>query len=351
MRRRDFLSSTLFAGMAGLAPDMGGLLPGAAQAAVAQPRAAAEDLKFFRILTGSAATTAFPVGTLVASVISNPTGSRPCLRGGSCGVPGLIAVALTSAGSVANIAAISNESIESGFAQADLVYSAFNGEGFYFRRAKQPKLRVIANLYSETVHLVVRRGSGIDDIRDLVGKRVSIDRAGSGTRFNVEIILNAYGVRLGQIKVAELEPSEAADRLLAGEMDAFFMIAGHPAPLVEDLIAAQAADILPLSTKAIETALKRHRFFNREVIPAGVYGRTSETETLGIGMQWVVSESADPDLIYAVTAALWHPANRKLLDGGHAKAQQIRPETALTGVSTPLHFGAERYYRETGLLS
>ncbi len=348
MRRRDFLSSALLAGLT--APGLAA--PGQALATMAQPRAAAEDLKFFRILTGSAATTAFPVGTLVASAISNPAGSRPCVRGGSCGVPGLIAVALTSAGSVANIAAVSNESIESGFAQADLVYSAYNGEGFYFRRAKQPKLRVIANLYSETVHLVARKGSGIEDIRDLVGKRVSIDRAGSGTRFNVEIILNAYGVRLAQIKaLAEVEPGEAADRLLRGELDAFFLVAGHPAPLVEDLISAQAADIVPLSTKAIETALKRHRFFNREVIPAGAYGSKSEIETLGIGMQWVVSESADPDMIYAITAALWHPANRRLLDGGHIKAQQIRPDTALTGVSTPLHFGAERYYREAGLLS
>src|SRR3546814_16514566 len=78
-------------------------------------------------------------------------------------------------------------SVESGFAQADLIYSAYSGEGVYFRRAKQPNLRVLANLYPETVHLVVRRGSGIDSITDLPGKRLSIDRTGSGTRFNAEI--------------------------------------------------------------------------------------------------------------------------------------------------------------------
>lgn len=314
-------------------------------------RAVGDELRFFRIVTGSAATTAFPIGTLVASAISNPTGSRPCERGGSCGVPGLIAVALTSAGSVANIAAVGNESIESGFAQADLVYSAYNGEGLYFRRAKQPNLRVIANLYPETVHLVARRNSGIQDIRDLVGKRVSIDRAGSGTRFNVEIILNAYGVRLSQIKAAELDPGEAADRLAAGEIDAFFLVAAYPAPVVAELTRRELATVIPLASRAIEAALKRHRFFTREVIPATSYPGVPETETLSIGMQWVVSETADAELIYDIVSALWQPANRKILDGGHVKAQQIQRNSALTGLSTPLHFGAERYYREAGLLS
>lgn len=343
MRRRDLLLSPFALAAAGLA------LPLASRPG--QARVAGDELRFFRILTGSAATTAFPIGTLVASAISNPAGSRPCDRGGSCGVAGLIAVALTSPGSVANIAAVANESIESGFAQADLVYSAYSGEGLYFRRAKQPNLRVIANLYPETVHLIARRDSGIQDIRDLVGKRVSIDRAGSGTRFNVEIILNAYGVRLSQIKAAELDPGEAADRLAAGEIDAFFLIAAYPAPVVADLTQKGIASVIPLAARAIEAALKRHRFFSREVIPAASYVGVPETETLSIGMQWVVSETANAELIYDIVAALWQPASRKLLDGGHIKAQQIRRENALTGLSTPLHFGAERYYREVGLLS
>lgn len=342
MQRRDFMFGALsLTAAAGLGPAQ----------AQAQTRAAADDLRFFRILTGSAATTSFPVGTVIASAISNPAGSRPCARGGSCGVPGLIAVALTSAGSLANIAAVANGSIESGFAQADLVHSAFNGEGVYFRRARQPNLRVIANLYPETVHLIVRSGSGINDIRDLAGKRVSLDRAGSGLRFNAEIILNAYNLRIAQLRVAEVDPGEAVDLLNTGELDAFFLVAGHPAPLVSDLLATGKAQIVPLAARAIEAALKRHRFFTRQVIPADAYPGMKETETLGIGMQWVVSESTDADLVEAVTAALWHPANRRLLDGRNTKAMEVRRETALTGISIPLHPGAERFYRSAGMLS
>ena len=72
-------------------------------------------------------------------------------------------------------------------------------------------------------------------------------------------------------------------------------------------------------------------------------------ETLSVGAQWVISAQFDSDFVYALTKALWNPRNRIMLDGGHAKARLIQLGTALDGVSTPLHPGAERYYREIGL--
>lgn len=343
MRRRDFLSTSLAAGFA---------LAAVPRLSHAQAATGSEGGSFFRILTGSAHTTAFPVGTTIATAISNPPRSRPCERGGSCGVPGLIAVALTSAGSVANLAAIANESIESGFAQADLAASAFLGEGLYFRRAAQPNLRVIANLYPETVHLVVRRGSGIAEPRDLAGKRVSIDRIGSGTRFNAEIILAAYGLRFSQLRIVEADPGEAADLMSKDGLDAFFLISGQPAPTVGDLTDRNIAELVPLAGRQIENALRRHRFFSRDVIAAGTYAGVDEIETLSIGMQWLVAEALDPALVYELLRALWHPQNRKILDAGPAMAQKIRLGTAVLGISTPpLHIGAERYYRELKLIA
>lgn len=338
MRRRDFLHASVALGTV-------------AAAAPFLPARARDTGGFFRILTGSAHTTAFPVGVTVASAISNPPGSRPCEKGGSCGVPGLIAVALTSPGSVANLAAIGNESIESGFAQADLVASAWQGEGIYFRRAKQANLRVLANLYPETIHLVVRRDSGITDIRELVSKRVSIDRAGSGTRFNAEIILAAYGLRLNQIRIVEADPGEAADLMVRDELDAFFLISGQPAPTVGDLTDREIARVVPVSGKQIEGALRRHPFFSRDIIPLNTYRGVPETETLSLGMQWIGPESLDPDLVYEILRAMWHPRNRKLLDAGPAMAQRIRLGTALLGVTVPLHAGAERFYREMKLIT
>jgi len=334
----------LLQGLAGPAALASGLLPGAS-------RAYEEDLRYFRILTGSAGTTAFPVGTAVATAISNPPGSRPCERGGSCGVPGLVAVAISSAGSVANIAAIASDSVESGFALADLVASAHAGEGIYFRRARQPNLRVIANLYPETIHLVVRPGGGIAKVSDLPGKRVGIDRAGSGARFDIEIILAAHGIRLTQVKPAEIDANEAADQLAAGNLDAYFLVAGYPAPTLAQLMINQQAELVPLAEQAAEAALKRHRFFTRDTIPADTYGKHPAIDTLAVGMQWITSQNIDADLIYSICQSLWHPVNRRFLESGPLASRPIRSSAAVEGLGTPLHPGAERYYREAGLLT
>src|SRR3954451_16828850 len=84
--------------------------------------ALAQATTFFRIGTGSISGTYYPIGGLVADIISNPPGSRPCAAGGDCGVPGLVAVAHTSDGSLANIKEIEAGNIESGFAQSDIAY-------------------------------------------------------------------------------------------------------------------------------------------------------------------------------------------------------------------------------------
>lgn len=310
---------------------------------------AAEESRYFRIMTGSAVGTYFPVGSLLASAISSPPGSRPCSAGGPCGVPGLIAVAVTSEGSVANVAAVAAGLAESGLAQSDTVSSAFHGEGTYFRRGRLQNIRVIANLYPENIHLVVRRGVKINDVRDLAGKRVSIDTPGSGTRLNAEIILNAYGIRLNQIRAIEEDPSVSADLFARDELDAFFLIAGYPATAVTDLALQGIATLLPITGRAADAIVRRYVFFGRDVIPVGTYEGIGQTATLSIGAQWVVAEAANADLIYEVTRALWHPANRRMLDTGHSKARLIRLENAMRGVAAPLHAGAARFYKEAGL--
>ena len=158
------------------------------------PVAAQQDITFFRIGTGGTVGTYFPIGGLIANAISNPPGSRACADGGSCGVPGLVATAVASNGSVANVAGIATGSMQSGFVQSDVAYWALNGTGIYEGRPKVDVLRAIANLYPESFHLVVRKGAGIKSIRDLKGKRMSLDEPGSGTLVDARLILAAYGM-------------------------------------------------------------------------------------------------------------------------------------------------------------
>lgn len=307
-------------------------------------------LRYLRISTGYATGSSFRVGMAIATAISSPPGSRACENGGSCGVPGLVAVAQTSEGSVANIAAVAGGQVDTAIAQSDLVWSAVNGQGIYFQRARFANLRVIANLYQESLHLVVRRGAGIAKVADLAGKRVSLDRPGSGIRFNAEQVLNAFGVRLNQIRIVEADPGDAYNLFAAGELDALFVIGAAPVQAVSDLIASGNATLVPLNGAGADTAIRRHRFYSRDVLP-NVYGADiGEVETLSVGAQWVIAETADDDLVYAITKSLWQPRNRPMLDAGYERGGLIRLGTALYGVSTPLHPGALRYYREIGAL-
>jgi TRAP transporter TAXI family solute receptor len=93
--------------------------------------AAAQEMRFFRIGTGGVAGTYYPIGGLIADIISHPPGARPCDKGGSCGVPGLVGIAQSSNGSVANVDAINSRTLESGFAQSDVAYWAYSGTGIY----------------------------------------------------------------------------------------------------------------------------------------------------------------------------------------------------------------------------
>ena len=123
--------------------------------------AAAQDPTFFRIGTGSAGGTYFPIGGTIANGISAPPGSRPCDEGGQCGVPGLIAIAQSTTASVFNNTAVQNGELEAGMAAADVTRSMYLGED-KFEGKPHDKLRIVANLFPEDLHLVLPKGTSIE---------------------------------------------------------------------------------------------------------------------------------------------------------------------------------------------
>ncbi|HAQ33712.1 MAG TPA: immunogenic protein, partial [Rhodospirillaceae bacterium] len=179
-----------------------------------------EDITFFRIGTGATSGTYFPIGGLIASAISNPPGSRACDRGGSCGVPGMIAVAQSTEGSVANIEAIAGGELESGLSQADVAHWALTGTKVFAKKKKAKgknnkdknkkplgeTLRAIANLFPENVHLVVRADKGIKSVFNLQKKRVSLGEPESGTLASVLLVLKGYGLTRKDMKPLYLPP-------------------------------------------------------------------------------------------------------------------------------------------------
>jgi len=310
---------------------------------------AAQEMKFFRIGTGGTGGTYYPIGGLIAHAISNPPGSRSCDEGGSCGVPGLVAIAQSANGSVANVNAIKSGALESGFSQSDVAFWAYTGTGIFADKGKVESLRAIANLYPESIQLVARKGAGIKSVKDLKGKRVSLDEPGSGTLVDARIILEAYGLSESDVTADFIKPTPAIDKIKDNQLDAFFIVAGYPTGAVAELASSVGAELIPIDGPEAEAIVKKYGFFAAQSIPAGVYEGIGETKTISVGAQWVVGAGVDEDLVYEITKAVWNEKSRKLLDNGHAKGKAITLESALDGVGIPLHPGAARFYKEAGV--
>ena len=298
---------------------------------------AAQAQQFFRIGTGGTAGTYYPVGGMIANAVSQP---------------GKIVVTAQAAnGSLANVTGIAGGAIESGFSQADVASWAFTGKGVFEGKPNVPGLRLIANLYPESVHLVVRKGSGIKTVADLKGKRVALDEPGSGTLIDARIILAAYGLKEADIKPEYIKPNQAGDKMKDGAIDAFFFVGGAPAGAIAELASSGAGiELVAIDGPQADAIRKTDSFFSPDLIAADTYKGVAATKTLAVGAQWITSDKADANTVYEITKALFGDVAQKMLTAGHAKGKFITKENAVKGAGIPFHPGAERFYKEAGLI-
>jgi len=309
----------------------------AAAAALVLAAGAAQAQQFFRIGTGGTAGTYFPVGGMVANTVSQPGK--------------IAATAQASAGSVANVNAVASGQLESGFSQADVATWAHTGTGVWEGRPAVTGLRLIANLYPESVHIVARKGAGIRTVADLKGKRVALDEPGSGTLINARAILAAYGLKDSDLRPEYIKPNQAGDKLKDGSLDAFFFTGGWPAGAISELASSGAGiELVSIEGPQADAIRRASSFFAPDTIPAETYKGVGAVRTLAVGAQWVTSDKVDANLVYEIVKALFSDAGQRAMGAGHAKGKFITKENAVQGAGIPFHPGAARYYREVGVL-
>jgi TRAP transporter TAXI family solute receptor len=329
-------------------------LAAAVGALVSADRAQAQAPQFFRIGTGSAGGTYYPIGGIIANAISCPPGAPCNVAGATDGVPNLIAVAQATQGSVQNVNLIQSGNAESGFTQSDVMHWAYTGTGLFDGRPKLERLRFIAHLFPEHIHAVVRKDSPIRTFSDLRGRRIAVGLQASGARIGSEMILEANGLRPGQGYQAEyLNQAQGTERMQDRGLDATFTVVGYPAAAFTEFCSRAGCRILPIEGAEAQRVIERAPFYGTGVIPRTAYeGLEADVPTLTVGALWAVRDSVPADTVYAITKALWSETTRGLMDRGHAKGREIVREGALTGRGVvPFHPGAERYYREAGILN
>lgn len=314
--------------------------------------ASAQDIRFFQLGTGPTGETRFPVGGLIANALSNPPGSRECEKGGSCGVPGLVAVAKSTNGSLANVEAIAARRLDAALVHADIAYWAYHGSGIYRGKGAVSNLRGIAMLYPESLHLVARKDAGIRSVRDLRGKRVSFGDKDSGSAVHGRLLLEAYGLSPKQVKLVDLKAGPAADALAAGTLDALLMVDAYPVPTIAELARTTAITLVPLAGPEIDRLRGRSPFLSAGEVAGGTYaGIPDPVATLEVGVALVTGAEQGQQLIYGVTRALWHPSTQRMLAEANPRAKRIRLDVrAIEAMGIALHGGASAYYFDAGIV-
>lgn len=303
----------------------------------------------FQILTGSTGGTYFPVGQLIAGLLSHPPGVDRCESQPVCGPAGVIISARTSDGAVANVLAVNAGRAESGLAQGDVVAQAVAGTGAFAARGKQAALGVIADLFAEDVHLLVARHAKIASVADLKGKRVSLGAESSGTSVTVRAVLAAYGIAEWRLKARHDSADVDVQLMSQGKLDAFFFVGGRPVALVDDLLRRGVARLVPIDGKGRDRLIQTQGAISADAIPAGTYPGAPSVQTVSVRALWIVNLKQPEPLIYGLTRALFAPGNAASL-AAQPPADKIRLATAITALPAPLHPGAARFYREVGRL-
>ena len=314
-----------------------------------------ETVTFFQIGTGSPGDEYFAVGERLAAAISRPPGTPRCERGLPCGVAGLVAVAKSSAGPVANVRAVSAQHFDSALVAAPVLDLATRAETPFRGEAPVRNLRAIAGVYREALYLISRRSAGIGGIADLKDMRVSVGPIGSGTREAALPVLAVHSLGRRTVQLFEYETAVAVDLMLRGQLDALFMVDALPSAEIASLAGRGAIDIVPLDDEDVQQLVRPGANFQQIEIPDGLYRFIPQTRTLGISMIWVVNENVDAELIYRITETLFYPGNRQLLSGsdlaGLLPGEEGEAERfAIASLPVPLHEGAARYYAARGLV-
>jgi len=300
---------------------------------------------FFKITTGSTASSYFAAGEALAALISHPPGADRCRTAQRCGPAGMLAVAQTSEGALANIIAVNAGDFQSGLAPADLLSDAVNGRGAFQTSGPATNIRAIANLYVETVHLLAAKDAGISELTNLAGRRVSVGPAGSGGNLYANLLLET-GRLEESITTTELDLYDAADALISGDLDAFFYLGGAPVPFVQDMLATGLVDLVGIGGAPMAVLYESRTYILPHVIANGTYQGTAQRETIGTNAVWIVNTAVSDQRIYEITRALWQDDNRETLKAGEQKFNWYELDRAASDLPIGLHPGAQRYYDE-----
>lgn len=249
-----------------------------------------------------------------------------------------------------------NKEAELALSYSPTAYTALKGIDPY--KEAYPGVRAVAVLNpNSTFHFLVLKNTGLTSIEDLKAKKfplsISVNKQGSTMELASKAALNAYGISYQDIeswggKVYYLSTAETMEAIDNGMVQAHSITGEHPVSLFVEASIRREFHLLPISSEAINK-VNQALGTRAGVIPGGTYSFTPEDiPTFAASLLLVTGADQSEDFIYNVTKAL--NDNLDYLRSVHAILKDINLKTMADTSPIPLHPGAEKYYKEMGVL-
>lgn len=300
---------------------------------------AAHAQEFISIGTGGVTGVYYPTGGAICRLVNKDRKDH----GIRCAVE-------STGGSVYNVNTIKAGELEFGVAQSDVQYHAYNGTGNYEGDAFED-LRAVFSVHPEPFTLLARADAGVEKFEDLAGKRVNVGNPGSGQRDTMEVVMEAFGIGMDDLALAtEYKGSEMAQQLCDGNIDAMIYTVGHPAAAIQEATTTCDVKLIDVVGEPIDTLVADNPYYRVATIPGGMYeGNDEDVTTFGVGATFVTSASVPEETVYVVAKAVME--NISDFQQLHPAFADLKTEEMVSdGLSAPLHPGAEKAYKELGLM-
>jgi TRAP transporter TAXI family solute receptor len=291
--------------------------------------------EFLNVLTGGTSGVYYPLGVALSQIYGK---ALPNVK---------VSVQVTKA-SAENLNLLQSGRGEIAFSLGDAVNEAWKGNEEAGFKTPLTKLRTVAAVYPNFIQIVASAESGIKTLADLKGKRIAVGAPKSGTELNARDIFKAAGMSYKDFAKVEYLPfGESVELIKNRQLDATLISAGLGVAAIRDLATSVKIVIVPVPADVV--AKIGEAAYQAGTVPANTYnGQTTEIKTVAVQNFLITHEGVSADTVYTLTKTMFD--NLDTLTASHSAAKAIRKETAALGAPVPLHPGAERYYREAGLL-
>ena len=297
--------------------------------------ATAHAQEFVTVLTGGTSGVYYPMGVALSQIYGKA-------------MPGAKTSAQVTKASAENLNLLQAGRGEIAFTLGDALNEAWKGNEEAGFKTPLKKLRTIAAIYPNYIQIVAAADSGIKTLADLKGKRVAVGAPKSGTELNARDIFKGAGMSYKDLAKVEYLPfGESVELMKNRQLDATLISAGLGVAAIRDLATSVKIIIVPVPADVV--AKIGEAAYQSGTVPANTYnGQTDAVATVAIQNFLVSHEGVSTDAAYKMTKAIFEHLPE--LQAAHAAAKSITRENAAKAPPAPLHAGAEKYYREVGLI-